>query len=309
MKKRVTYVGNFGPRFSTENDISWTFQDMGWEVAEAQENVCDSQHILKAALDSDLLLWTSTHGWQVPGIPMEIVLQTLHEHQIPTAAIHLDRYVGLNINDQREDRIGVAPWWKCQYVFTADGGNQERFAERGVNHVWSPPAIAKRHCKLGRPRPEFTADVCYVGAKHYHPEYPFRTQLVNWLDGPHKWTFKRWGGGDRPSVREELSDVYASCKIVVGDSCFAGASCYWSDRCPEVMGRGGFLLHPWSVGMTFEGMGTYLPQNIQSLDGRINRYLNNLGEREMMRVEGFEWVKAHETYHNRVEKMLEVIFG
>lgn len=39
---------------------------------------------------------------------------------------------------------------------------------------------------------------------------------------------------------------------MIGDSCFAGSpkgAYYWSDRIPETLGRGGFLIHPYVDGL------------------------------------------------------------
>jgi hypothetical protein len=48
----------------------------------------------------------------------------------------------------------------------------------------------------------------------------------------------------------QLRDLYASSKVVVGDSCMVPHfKRYWSDRIPNVTGRGAYLLHPNVVGL------------------------------------------------------------
>jgi uncharacterized protein DUF3880 len=304
---RIAFLGNHEPEFSTERELDWTFEQLGHNVIRLQEGRASTDDCLNTARGSDAFLWVHTHSWQLGGsLSPEQMLEELRRLKIPSFAFHLDRYWGLDQLDKRETRVGSHAFWKCQYVFTADGGNQEKFAARGINHFWLPPAVAKRHCFIGNVRPEFTCDVAFVGARGYHPEYPFRTQLVSWLDQPHGWNVKRFGG-DRAGYRgAPLNDIYASAKIVVGDSCFAGAPYYWSDRVPETLGRAGFLLHPYSLGMKMP-IQTYEPQNVNDLGARIEAWLSNEKDREEIKRGCFDWVRTCDTYHNRVHEMLNVM--
>jgi len=304
---RIAFLGNFGPEFSTENEYKWTFEQLGHTVVPLQEARATGVECLAAGLAADIFCWVNTHGWQTPGpISMADVITELRSKCKMTFGMHLDRYQGLNIGDGRESRVGTTPWWNMNFIFTADGGNSEFFKTRGVNHFWLPPAVAKRHCFVGNFRPEFACDVAFVGARGYHSEYPFRSQLVAWLDGPHPWSVRRFGG-DRPGYRgAPLNDIYASAKVVVGDSCFAGAPYYWSDRIPETLGRAGFLLHPHSLGMKVP-VQTYKAQDVNDLGARIEAWLSNEKEREEIKRGCFDWVRTCDTYHNRVHEMLNVM--
>ena len=220
---------------------------------------------------------------------------------IPTIGFHLDRYWGLNILDGREDGIGNTPWWQCDFVFTADGGNQERFKARGVRHVWLPPGVVERGVHYGRFRPEFDCDVAFVGSRNYHPEYPFRGELISWLEITYGKRFKLITG-----VREgDLNDAYASAKVVVGDSCFAGEPYYWSDRVPETVGRGGYLIHPFSEGMH---AGYCLPYvGLEHLRQQIEDSLELPEMRRKWVRYQMEIVRQHETYSQRVQTILETV--
>jgi hypothetical protein len=305
-KRSVAFVGNF-TAFSTESDVRYTLEDIGWSVIAIQENQPVADDVICAALNSNLFLWIHTHGWETPDVDMAMLVDELRDRHIPTVGLHLDRYAGLQHNDRREELIGVHPWWHMDHIFTADGGNQELFASRGVRHHWLPPAIALKYCWLGTPHPEYACDVTFVGSRLYHPEYPFRTQMVDWLDSKHPWTFRRWGGGDRPYVREELNDIFVSSKIVVGDSCFAGAPYYFSDRVTEVTGRGGFLVHPYCEGLEHVGIGRYAPQDLRSLDEAIRYYLEHDAERREMARQGYEWTRTHATWHQRLPEVFRTI--
>jgi hypothetical protein len=266
-------------------------------------NRCEDEH-------PDLFIYVHSHGITSPGdFPLVGLFDILRERGIKTASFHLDRFWGLNIRDQREDNIGKHPFWKTQYVFTADGGNQERFAARGVNHFWLPPAVAERGCHWGLPRDEYRCDVAFVGSSGYHPEYAFRDELFTFLKKTYGRAFKHFGGGSTVgTVRENnLNDVYASAKVVVGDCCFAGEPFYWSDRVPETLGRGGFLIHPAVPGLRIPGLVTYKPGDLEDLKVKVDHYLIEDDERRALREQAFRYVRDYETYTNRVQEMLRVM--
>jgi len=298
---RVAFLGNFGAPFSTESDLSWSLEQLGWHVTRLQENTTTTDEILAASLGADFWIWVHTHGWKERGsMSMDDVLAKLKERNVPTIGIHMDRYWSI---PEREEMMRTHPFFRCSQLWTADGGNQDKFAALGIDHHWFPPAICLKYCWIGTPREQYECDVVFVGSKYYHPEYPFRTRLVEWLDKPHSFSVKRWGG-DRPGAREELNDIYASCKVVVGDSMFAGADHYWSDRTVEVIGRCGFLTHPASEGMNFTGMAAYKPEDLVDLENVILYYLDNPEKRREMQMAGFEWVKKNHTWHNRLLLLL-----
>ena len=62
-------------------------------------------------------------------------------------------------------------------------------------------------------------------------------------------------GRGQPSIRNhDLNRLYASVKVCVGDSLCPGFNHprYWSDRLPETIGRGGFIIHPRIEGIEEE---------------------------------------------------------
>src|SRR5690606_38101173 len=129
-----------------------------------------------------------------------------------------------------------------QTVWTPDGGLQPWPA--GGNHRYLPPAIGDQHAGRGRVRDEYRHDAVFVGARAYHREHRWRSQLLAFLQR----TYGRrcaWYGPASPLGRcdgQDLSDLLASAAVVVGDSCLAGkVRGYWSDRVPMTPGRGGFL--------------------------------------------------------------------
>lgn len=308
----IAVCGNHRVVYCTESELVWTLEQMGHKVLRFQENETTTEEMLQQCVreNARLFLYIHTHGWSSRGtITLKDLLMSLARAGVKTASFHLDRYWGLNRADKREERIGVHPFWHTDRVFTADGGNQQGFMDKKVVHSWLPPAVAKRHCFRGKVRPEYEVDVAFVGAKGYHPEYLFRGQLIAWLTDTYGPRFKRFGG-DCPGgvVREEnLNDLYASAKVIVGDSCFAGAPYYWSDRVPETVGRGGFLLHPTTKGLSIDGLVTYTPKDFGQLKGLIDYYLLHPESRETHTEMAMQHVIKWETYHNRMANLLDVM--
>ena len=301
---RIAMLGNFGPPHSTENDLAWTLRDMGHTVIQFQENEDTTEEILSGSVGCKLFLYIHTHGWTTPGrMTLDELIERLRSNGTITASFHLDRYWGLNANDQREDRVGQHSFWHTEYVFTADGGNQQRFAERNINHVWLPPGVVPMECVLGQRQKDLEIDVGFVGAESYHPEYPFRGQLLEFLRATYGPRFRVFNGYRGQS----LNDLYASIRVVVGDSCFGGADFYWSDRVPETIGRGGFLIHPVTRGLCIPGLVTFEPGNLLELQDRIDYYLAHESEREHLRCAAHKWVAANETYSNRMTTLLQKV--
>lgn len=296
---RIAFLGNFQSEWSTENDLAWTMEKMGHKVVRLQESDPEFNYLISG---DDLFFWVHTHGWDRPWIS-DALAMAIRSH-VPTVMFHLDRFWGLNELDDRENQIGKHPMWACDYCFTADGGNDARFKVAGVNHYWSPPAIAERWCYRGTYTPELACDIAFVGSESYHPEYPFRGELIRWLRETYGERFRLIQDVRGP----RLNDLYASVKVCVGDSCFAGADRYWSDRVPETMGRGGLLLHPLSEGMDFASYAVYAER--VDLKWAIDHFLNIPPEvRETVISEGQKSVIDRHTYTHRLEKIFETVFG
>ena len=300
-KPKIALLGNFRPPHSTENDLLWSLRDLGYPAVALQEDEDRTETILQHASDCALLIYVHTHGWSTPGeLSLDDLWKELQSRGCRTASFHLDRYWGLNVNDGREDRIGTHPFWRTERVFTADGGNDERFRERGIDHVWLPPGVIRRDTTPGQYTKDLSCDVGFVGATSYHPEYPFRERLIEFLRAVYGPRFRVYQGY-RGQV---LNDVYASGKVFVGDSCFAGARRYWSDRVPETTGRGGFLIHPETEGLRIPGVVTYAPGNLAELQDKVDWFLEHEETRELCRKAAWQWVRENETYSVRLGSLL-----
>jgi hypothetical protein len=296
----IAFIGNFQNPDSTENMIQWALTEgLGHQVEKLQENAVRLHDIREAAEFSDLFIWVRTPTFlKVPNEQMEEFLSRL---RIPSAGLHLDKFFGI---PEREALIGKIPFWKCKYVFTADGSRQDDFRSRGVNHFYMPPAASIVYSHPGIPREEYLCDVGFVGAHHgYHSEHPFRNQLIDFLESTYGDRFKLIEG-----LRGHgLNDFYASCKVCVAD-CFGGGKIpyYTSDRMVETPMRHGFLLSPKIEGMTIP-LATFEPENLTDLHKQIEYWLSHEKERLAVKFDCADHVRRHDTWTERLRMVLSTM--
>jgi hypothetical protein len=324
---RVLYVGNLSdddtsPPHSTENHVKQALRNLGHECLPVQERGLDWSTLpgLVSQNQPDLMLWTRTGGFDPADLgEQERAIKSLN---VPTAGIHLDRWVGL----AREPDVFRSPFFRVDYLFTADGGHDDFWRQHGINHYWSPPAILSDEAKrVGVFRQEYAADVGFVGnlRKYGHLEWqPYRHSLYRFLSLTYRGRFKLWEGGIRG---QDLADLYASVKVLIGDSCLAGnPSNYWSDRVPETLGRGGFLIHPrvegLMEGVLNKGPGQFIEGkhlfgydlgDFDNLQSNINYYLldDKQDERRAIAEAGRQHVLATATYEHRLERVLSTVLS
>jgi Glycosyl transferases group 1 len=299
-KKTVAFLGNFEAHESTESMVKWALtQRLNIHVEMLQENKVNLAAIREAMEWNDLFLWVRTPGWlQVQEQEMWDFLDELRKkYKKPSVSLHLDKFWGI---PAREERIGKDAFWRTDHVWTADGSRQDDFLYRGVKHHWMRPAVSEEYCHPGRPYDHLKCDVLFVGAKDYHEEYPFRRQLVEFLETTYGDRFKHV-----TNVRgHELNNVYASAKVAVGDCIFAGTPNYWSDRVPETCGRYGLLLHPKVEGLKVY-VPTYKPQDLQSLHEEIEKLLELPDSRRVyMRYRAAGHVRHNDTWTIRMKEIL-----
>jgi len=253
----VVQLGNRVPPFSTENDLHHAMvEGNGWDVRFIQEG--DSTALLQFITDlqagferPDFILWTSTRDlanqW---GHELQWkLLAEARRHNIPVVAYHLDRWMGL----KRQNAMPTEPYFRVDLLVTADGAHQDEWAKADVNHHWMLPGVSERWCQPGTYREELATDIVFVGSwqDYGHREWRHRGELVAWLQKTYGDRVAFYPKQGEHAVRGlELNDVYWSAKVVVGDSCLAPKvdgspmTNYCSDRVPETLGRGGYLLHP-----------------------------------------------------------------
>lgn len=305
---KVAFLGNFRACFCSENDYLWTMRErLGFEVVPLQETEATGEIVQETAASCDVFFWVHTHGWNTPGRPMRDVLADLRARGVPSFAYHLDLYMGIGRWREYQNH----DYMQVDHFFTVDklmaGWLNENTTTRGY---FVRPGVVERDCRLEAR--EKTHDVIFVGSYRYHAEWPYRRRLIDYLRSTYGSRFEHWGPQGLGLVRgDALNELYASTKVVVGDTLCMGFKYphYTSDRAYEVLGRGGFLVHPSIAGMdeelTDDHLAYYRFDDWVGLEQTIDHYLTHDEEREAIRRAGHAKVAADCTYTNRLTQ----IFG
>lgn len=233
----------------------------------------------------------------------QLAMQEWKHAGITTVCWHPDLYFGLS----REPLIGTQPMWQADFVFSPDGGNQERFKELGVNHHVLRQAIAEDDIEKVAIDPEQICDVLFVGSNskvHGH-----RNAIIEELE---KHYHVRWIGQDNSDEyrAKALSVAIQSAKIVLGDS--VPSDYYWSNRIYETIGRYGFTIHSrikgiedeYKVGEHFD---TYEIGNIKELKEKIDYWLPKEKERRQVAEQGADFTRQKHTLIERCKTLLDII--
>jgi len=312
MKKvTVAFLGNFGVDYSSENHHARSIEALGHEVIKLQEGVASDTEIYEKAKNADVLVWVHTHGWQTPGDIISTIKQ-LKANGVKIISYHLDLWFGIERHHDLEDD----PFYKqLDYFFATDRKMCDWFTKNtDVKGVYLQAGVFHEEANMVElPK---TRDVIFVGSKGYHPEWPYRPQLINWLKEQYGARFTHVGGdGDTGTVRgDALNQMYGSAKVAVGDSLCLNFDypSYWSDRVYETLGRGGFMIHPYIEGMEEhftdkEHLVFYKFGDFDQLKYLIEYYLYNTEEREKIRKAGHEHVKKNHTYINRWQTIINEV--
>jgi hypothetical protein len=244
---------------------------------------------------------------------MDVVLAKLNRQGIPTMTYHLDLWFGL----RRQQDLQKDNFYKTiGHFFTVDKLMADWFNENtDVKGHFIPAGVYDKECYIHEdynPN-KFEHDVIFVGSKGYHPEHPYRPQLIDYLKETYGKRFLHVGGdGDTGTVRgDKLNKIYANSKVAVGDSLNIGFNYpyYTSDRMFESTGRGGFTIYPAIKGLEDLFKPTelvlYEHGNLEDLKTKIDYYLTHDFEREQIRMLGHQRTKNHHTYINRWTEILK----
>jgi hypothetical protein len=241
---------------------------------------------------------------------MPAVIKQLARNQIPSIAYHLDLYMGLERwkEYQESDYFGVT------HFFTVDKLMANWLNENTRTIAYYLPAGVFSQEAIYTPE-TIKHQIVFTGSKSYHKEWPYRTELIDWLEHTYGSRFEHYGNDGIRRVRGlDLNHLYASTKIVIGDTLCPDFEYpdYWSDRIYEVTGRGGFIIHPYIQGLETQfkigtEIATYQYGDFDQLKSLIDYYLDNEIPREAMRNQGHARTKADHTYRNRWEAIFKKV--
>ncbi|RKV96737.1 MAG: glycosyltransferase family 1 protein [Candidatus Saccharimonas sp.] len=313
---RITFLGNFISEFSSETHHSKTLKHMGHEVIDLQEGQTTKEKFLEESLNSDLAVVVHTHSMTTPGnLSWKKISKKLRKKGIPLITYHLDLWFGL---ERQKDLENDEYYKNLHYFFTVDKLMADWFNKNTkVRGVYLPAAVYKGEVIMMKPQP-VSFDIIFTGSVHYHPEYPYRQHLINFLKLKYGDKFLHIGsGGEIGQLRGlELNQAYRNAKIAVGDTLCLGFTYpyYFSDRLFEQPGRGAFQIFPDIKGvedMYEDGkeIVLYRHGDLDDLGEKIDYYLEHEQEREEIRQNGFNRTKKEHTYTNRWEVILNELFS
>lgn len=312
---RIAFYGNFQVTYTSEAHHAASLEQLGHTVIRLQEPTTTAEQLANEGAHADMFVWVHTHGWNTPG--MKIALRTIKAAGVPVVAYHLDLYLGL----RRWTTYESDPYMRdIDHFFTVDRLMADWLNENtAVRGHYLPAAVFGPESYLAESGSSpHGNDVIFVGSRGYHPEWPYRPRLIDWLRDTYGPRFTHVGGdGHTGTIRgDDLNRLYASSKIAVGDTLCLNFDYpdYWSDRVYETLGRGGALIHPYVKGMEryFTDMSHlmfYEYGNFAELKELIDFALEDEGAREDIRLAGHEHVKAHHTYAHRWAEILETVRG
>lgn len=311
---KVAYIGNYRHSWCTEVHLAATMESLGIEVLRLQEDELSVASLERQVRDYDVLLYTRTWGVKERERFIKL-LDDLRGSDTKSASYHLDLYYGI----PRQKTLDGDPFWMTEYVFTPDGDPeaQQFFEGQGINHHYVRPGVYKPECVKGNVRTEFQKDVVFVGSvEGYHREWPYRQKLYTFLSRKYKNRFGKFGHPEMLVRGQDLNDLYASAKVVVGDSLCPGFQkpYYWSDRVYETTGRGGFLIHPYIKGLEDEftdreDIVFYDFNDFNQLKRLIDYYLEHDEEREAIRDSGMRKTSERYTYTERLTYAFQGVMG
>lgn len=313
---KVAFLGNWSVDYTSESHHAASLEELGHTVIRLQEPKATADEIAAAAEDADLFVWIHTHGWDTPRI--DEALARIRQRGVPIITYHLDAYMQI---PDRWARYQTDPYMLAlDHFFTVDQCQADWLnAHTNVVGHYLPPGVYGAECYISDQPSPYANDVVFVGSYGYHRSYPMRPRLLDWLKQTYGSRFTHAGGdsGTGPIRGDGLNRLYASSKVVVGDSYIVDPGYpgkYWSDRVPESLGRGSFLLAPRVYGLNEyftdgEHLATYEHGDFDDLRLKIAHYLEADDEREKIRLAGHEHAKANHSYTRRWESILSTVFA
>lgn len=305
MNKKIIYYGDFIEKYSTERYIAHAFREIGYDVLCLQEEratIGNAKQVLDEIkqLAPEFILFSK----QAPGGDIDELMKLLKENKIKTVCWLFDLYFDLPHGDREKKLKEKKPPYNSDVLVSTDGGHSGKFFDLNINHICVRQGIHEPEAILYERKK--THDIIFVGGDHFRN----RGWLLDGLAKHYGSAFEHWGFPVQ--IRNlPLNELYASTKIVVGDS--QPSPHYWSNRIYETLGRGGFLIHPKVAGLEKEfedgkHLVLYDRGNMPQLYDLIDYYLKNSDEREKIRRAGFEHVKNNYTYKHRVQELCNLLW-
>lgn len=308
---RIVYIGRHDQPTGNDDEGSVTFalEQLGHNVFRLNEEKARKAHRIEA----DLLLFNK---WLDPDY--------LRAVKIPKVFWYWDRVESGDPTLERRDHQRVS--WMQQVMplvdlgFCSDGdwvekvnGLEDHRSGGDGKMVWLPQGADER--------------VVGAGVKCHQGRCPTCASEVSDIDVLFTGISKG-GGTKRQSFVAELADRYgnrfrhvergvhgrdmanlvASSKIVVAPD-FPVSDRYWSNRVFNVLGFGGFLLHPWCKGLLhcYDESACVFYHCRKELFEQIDWFLCKPDTRKYIAAWGLEQTTAKNLYRHRCEELIRVV--
>lgn len=287
---KIVFLGKFN-RLHDEEYIARSFEMLGHDVLRLPEQMhLDEVFDRVMEYRPKFVLYCKLNN----GGDVKSFREKLRAYNIKTVSWVFDLYFGY----PREYRLREQPF-KADYLFTTDGGNQEKFEALGLNHQCVRQGIYKEECFMAEGTPQ---GIVFVGSENALNQD--RHKALQFIEKTYP-EFTWYGRSDTNEIRgTKLNTLYANTKVVIGDSVYSPY--YWSNRVVETLGRGGFLIHREVPGLKEEypHLVTY-DGTLPDLKAKIDYYLSHDAEREKIRKKNFEWVKDKYTMDKKCEELIK----
>lgn len=284
---KIAFIGKFA-RLHDEEYIARSFEAIGCEVLRVSISIPPAYKESQIKnFKPDIILYTKWIS------DIDSAISSFRKEGVKTVCWLFDLY----FNYHREYQVSSYKYFKSDYVFTTDNGHAHRWVEKGINHHCVRQGIYKDECIL-LPFESIKHEVVFVGSDN--PLYPERKALISKIGAD--W----YGKKNTNEVRGlELNKLYASTRIVIGDS--YPSSNYWSNRVVETLGRGGFLIHKETEGLKEEYPYLVTYTDEQDLLDKIEYYKTHEEERRDIVKKNFEWVRDNYTMDKKCKELLNYI--
>ncbi|GAI08406.1 unnamed protein product, partial [marine sediment metagenome] len=229
---KVIYFGSFDKPYDSEVYISNTLETLGCRVKRVKTTSCDLKKIKKLLkVKYDFILVSK--GWFIGD--QDEIKRYFKYLDVLKVSWFFDLIFGTN----REKILYGHQIFYADIVFTSDGGHERNFKKLGLNHHCLRQGIYKPEAVLGTIQKKYKHDVIFVGGDVHGQAFRWenRTELLEFLIKTYRNRFAWYGREEDVEIRNlELNDLFASSKVVVGDSVYSPK--YWSNRVYETLGRG-----------------------------------------------------------------------
>lgn len=288
---KIIYLGNFENPFSdtTEKHIKYALEEEGHEVITIDENDFSTEKILSIE-SPDLFLF---HKGGFPDrVDLPDLVELLNRLACKKAYWYFDKVY--------QDRVvwaeSITPF--VDYAVLTDE-SWVRTRNYKNTHILRQ-GISTQDNELGK-KADTVNEIVFTGS--IYGERALFVKALKELYGP-RFRVVNDAFGRR------LYDLAASTKVFVAPK-YPQDNFYWSNRIYQILGSGGFLIHPKLDGLADEGFidgeNIVLYRNGRELREKIDYYLEHDDEREKIRKAGHKHVTENYTYSKRVKDFLDII--